>query len=167
MVAPLTKASAARRNPSSTRGDGRRAKASYESDYYSWALEQAELLRGGRVAEADLENIAEELTDLGREEFHKLVSAYRVLLLHMLKWDFQPERRTRSWAISIATQRNRVADVLGDNPGLKSRVDEALGRAFRDARLEAASETGLKPAIFPSDIPYTLDDMMTRDFPLD
>ncbi len=125
------------------------------------------MLRGGRVAEADLENIAEELTDLGREEFHKLVSAYGVLLLHMLKWDFQPERRTRSWAISVATQRNRVADVLGDNPGLKSRVNEALERAFRDARLEAASETGLKPAIFPPDLPYTLDDMMTRDFPLD
>jgi hypothetical protein len=167
MVAPLTKASAARRNSSSTRGDGRRANASYEADYYSWALEQAELLRGGRLAEADLENIAEELTDLGREEFHKLVSAYRVLLLHMLKWDFQAERRTRSWAISVALQRNHAARILGDNPGLKSRVEEARFRAYENARLEAASETGSKPAIFPPDLLYTLDDMMTRDFPLD
>jgi hypothetical protein len=167
MVAPKTRPSAARRNPSSTRGDGRRAKASYEGDYYSWALEQAELLRGGRVAEADLENIAEELTDLGREEFHKLVNAYRVLLLHMLKWDLQPERRTRSWAISIAVQREIAVEVVADNPGLKSRIEEAARRAYRRARLEAAGETGLKVTAFPPDIPYTLDDIMTRDFPLD
>ena len=165
MAASVPKPSAA--PPSSTRGEGRRAHASYEGDYYSWALEQAELLRSGRVGDADLQNVAEELTDLGREQFNKLVSAYRVLLLHMLKWDFQPKKRTSSWAISIAVQRDEATQVLADNPGLKSRVEEAIERAFRRARLEAASETGLKPSALPVAIPYTLDEMMARDFPLD
>jgi hypothetical protein len=167
MAASVSKPSATPRNASSTRGEDRRARASYEGDYYSWALEQAELLRNGRVADADLQNVAEELTDLGREQFNRLVSAYRVLLLHMLKWDFQPKMRTSSWAISIAVQRDEAALVLADNPGLKSRVEEAIERAFRRARLEAAGETGLKPSVLPVAIPYTLDEMMTRDFPLD
>jgi hypothetical protein len=144
-----------------------RARATYERDYYSWALQQAELLRSGRAAEADHENIAEELTDLGREQFHKLESAYRVLLVHLLKWDFQEEKRTRSWAITVAIQRNHARRVLEDNPGLKSRINEARGRAYRDARLEAAAETGLKIATFPAECPYTLDAMMTRDIPVD
>jgi hypothetical protein len=167
MASSMTKGALAKRNPSSGRGEGSGARASYEGDYYSWALEQAQLLRAGKVAQADLENIAEELTDLGREQFHKLESAFRVLLLHMLKWDFQPKKRTRSWAISIAVQRDEATQVLSDNPGLKSRIEEALAHAFRRARLEAAGETGLKTTIFPSALPYTLDEMMTRDFPLD
>src|SRR5215213_2020801 len=81
----------------------------YEDDLYAWVNEQVELLRAGRLDEIDAENIAEELSDLGKDEFAKLQSCLRVLLMHMLKWDQQPEHRTRSWVFSIREQRRRYA----------------------------------------------------------
>src|ERR1700704_6195801 len=85
------------------------AGASYERDFYSWSLEKARLIRAGRLAAIDRDNVAEEIESLGREQFNKLESAIRVLLVHMLKWDHQPDRRSRSWANSIATQRLDLA----------------------------------------------------------
>ncbi|NVO12646.1 MAG: DUF29 domain-containing protein [Rhodoplanes sp.] len=139
-------------------------RASYDRDFYSWALEQARLVRDGRLDAIDRENVAEEIESLGREQFNKLESAFRVLLLHMLKWDFQPERRSRSWALSIETQRIEIEDILGDNPGLKPRVPEAIARAYRKARLEAARETDMAPDRFPSLCPYGPDEIATRPF---
>jgi hypothetical protein len=127
-------------------------------------LEQARLIRDGRLDAVDRENVAEEIESLGREQFNKLESAFRVLLVHMLKWDFQPERRSRSWALSIETQRIEVDDVLGDNPGLKPRVPEAIARAYRKARLEAARETDMAPDRFPSLCPYGPGEIATRPF---
>src|SRR2546423_7428010 len=115
----------------------------YDRDFYSWSLEQARLVREGRWDAVDRENVAEEIESVGREQFNKLESALRVLLVHILKWDHQPERRTRSWVISIKDQRIAFDQVLEDNPGLKSRLNEALARAYRRARLRAAEETGL------------------------
>src|SRR3979411_1794361 len=103
--------------------------AEYERDFYSWLMEQARHVRGARWDALDRENLAEEIESLGREQFNKLESALRVLLLHMLKWDHQAARRSRSWSISIRQQRLELDDVLGDNPGLKSRIAEAITRA--------------------------------------
>src|SRR5271157_3490305 len=112
------------------------AAPSKESDLYSWAVRQAELLREGRLTEIDPAAIAEEIDDVGEEEYHRLESALRVLMLHLLKWDHQPERRSRSWTISIREQRRRAARQLRRNPGLKSRLDDALTDAYEDARDE-------------------------------
>jgi hypothetical protein len=142
------------------------ANASYDGDFYSWSLEQARLVRAGRWDAVDRENVAEEIESLGREQFNKLESALRVLLMHILKWDHQPERRTRSWAISIKDQRIEFDQVLQDNPGLKSRLDEALARAYRRARLQAANETGLDEETFPGTCPYSRDDIVSRAFSL-
>jgi uncharacterized protein DUF29 len=87
-------------------------------------MEQAQHVRAGRWDAIDRENLAEEIESLGREQFNKLESALRVLLVHILKWD-QPKRRTRSWVITIKDQRIEFEQVLQDNPGLKSRQDEA------------------------------------------
>ncbi|AWN36722.1 DUF29 domain-containing protein [Methylobacterium radiodurans] len=143
------------------------AGTAYEDDFYTWTQEQGARLRAGDFAGLDLENLAEEIETLGRTEFNSLVSAWRVILLHMLKWDHQPERRTRSWAISIRTHRNRAADVLKDNPGLKSRLTDSLVRAYRDARDEASGETGLPIRVFPTACPYTREEMLARPFPAD
>jgi predicted DNA-binding ribbon-helix-helix protein len=139
----------------------------YERDFYSWALEQAALVREGRFDAIDRANIVEELESLGREQFSKLTSALRVLMMHMLKWDHQPERRSRSWLVTIVTQRDEFADVLTDNPGLKPRLDEAIERAYRRARREAAAETGLKIDLFPAKCPYEFNDLTQRPFDLD
>lgn len=140
------------------------AGADYERDFYAWALDQARLLREGRLDSIDVANVAEEIEYLGREQFNKLESALRVLLVHMLEWDQQPELRSRSWALSIETQRIEISDVLADNPGLKPRIAEATARAYRKARLEAAKETGLSKTKFPETCPYSPDDIAARPF---
>jgi hypothetical protein len=143
------------------------SRPSYESDFYSWSLDQARLVREGRWSDVDRDNVAEEIESLGREQFNKLESTLRVLLLHMLKWDHQPRKRSRSWILSIETQRIELDDVLGDNPGLKPRIEEAITRAYRKARLEAAKETGPDKTVFLETCSYSLDDITARAYSLD
>jgi hypothetical protein len=138
--------------------------AEYERDFYSWLMEQARHLRDGRFEALDCDNLAEEIESLGREQFNKLVSALRVLMAHILKWDHQPALRSRSWILSIQEQRIEIADVLEDNPGLKPRLPEAIARAYRRARIEAAKETGLEEDKFPAVCPYAFDELITRIF---
>ena len=139
-------------------------RAEYERDFYSWTIEQARLLREARHDTLDCDNLAEEIESLGREQFNKLVGALRVAMLHMLKWDHQSALRSRSWVLSIEEQRLEIADVLGDNPGLKPRLGEAIERAYRRARIEAAKETGLDETTFPAVCPYSFDDIIKRSF---
>lgn len=139
----------------------------YEDDLYTWVQEQIALLRAGRLADIDAENIAEELSVLARSEYSRLVSALRVLVMHMLKWDQQPEYRTPSWVYSIKEQRDRFADALHDNPGLRPRRDEALAKAYRQARRGAALETGLHETEFPKECPYDWDQLLERPFEVD
>src|SRR5437899_625121 len=127
-----------------------KTRADYDADFYSWSMEQARLLRQARWTRVDRDNVAEEIESLGREQFNKLEGAFRVLLLHMLKWGHQPRKRSRSWVLSIRQQRLEIEDILADNPGLRPRIDEAISRAYRKARLDAAKETGLDETIFPA-----------------
>ena len=139
-------------------------RAGYDSDFYSWSQQQGRLVREGRWSEVDRENVAEEIESLGREQFDKLESAIRIILIHMLKSDHQPKKRSRSWALSIYALRLDLEDVLSDNPGLKLRIAEAIDRAHRKARAEAAKETGLKLSTFPATCPYSFADITSRPF---
>jgi hypothetical protein len=143
--------------------DGGQERARYDRDIYSWAVEQAALLRAGRIAEADVLNIAEEIDDVGLEQYYRLQSALRIILLHLLKWDHQPQRRSRSWYASIKVQRSHVRRVLRKNPGLKPEIDGAVTEAYEAARIEAATQTSLEEDEFPIDCPYTWDEIMERD----
>jgi hypothetical protein len=137
--------------------------ARYDQDLYGWAVEQAALLRAGKLSEADALNIAEELDDVGNEQYDKLESALRVILIHLLKWDHQPERRSRSWAGSIKVQRKHVLKVLRKNPGLKPMIDEEMADAYQAARIEASVQTDLQEERFPYDNPYSPQDVMERE----
>src|SRR5215813_7816870 len=112
-------------------------------------MEQARHVRLGEWDAIDRENLAEEIESLGREQFNKLESALRVLLIHFLKWDHQTSLRSRSWTLSVAAQRVEIDDIIGDNPGLKPRIEEAIARAYRKARIAAARETDLELDAFP------------------
>jgi hypothetical protein len=138
----------------------------YERDVYAWAQEQARLLKAGRLAEIDAENIAEEILDVGRNEYDKLESALTVLLMHMLKWDYQPKKRSRSWEITILEQRKRVERQLRENPSLKSRRAEAVHDGYEIGRLRASGETDLDPDVFPEVCPYDWDAITKRVFKL-
>jgi hypothetical protein len=138
----------------------------HEDDLYSWVQEQVGLLRSGRVDALDLDNIAEELSDVGAEQYDKLESAVTVLIAHLLKWDHQPERRSRSWALTIEEQRLRIAKQLRKNPSLKARLAEALEDGFRLGRVKAAREMKRELKSLPSLCPYAWDTIMDRDVAL-
>ena len=140
--------------------------ATYDTDFYAWANEQAALLRSGRLAEADIAHIAEEIETMGRAEKRELVSRLTVLLMHLLKWGFQPGlrgRKGRSWRLTIEEQRKEVLNHLADNPSLESRTEEAMAVAYDVAILKAARETGLDKAAFPAVCPWTFE-QATSDF---
>lgn len=138
--------------------------AEHRQDFYTWALEQAALIRAGQLNAIDRENVAEEIESLGNEQFAKLRSAYRVLLLHMLKWEYQPERRSRSWLSSMLEHRARIGDLLEDSPGLRPRVSEAIEKGYDVARRRAAVETGLPISAFSDVCPWPGEVILNRQF---
>lgn len=142
-----------------------RVEPSYEDDFVGWTAAQAAHLRAGNIGALDLLRLAEEIEGVGRQERDKLRSALAVVLHHMLKWDHQPDRSTRSWALSIREHRRRVAQVLEDNPSLKAQWVLVLDRAYDDARDRAAAETGIDLMTFPSACPYSDADITSRAFP--
>lgn len=135
----------------------------YDRDFYAWANEQAALLRAGNLSSADVANIAEEIETLGRSEKRELRSRLAVLLLHLLEWQFQPGRRSRSWEISIANAHDELAEHLAENPSLKAVLPEAITSAYRRARLDAEQETGLPDSAFPVECPWTFDQAMADE----
>ncbi len=129
----------------------------YDDDFYTWAMTQADAVRRRSANEIDWENIAEELESLGKGEARELFSRYVVLLTHLLKWLYQPERRGTSWSATIAIQRRMLARHLRQNPGLKSSEPDEFLDAYGVARLKAHKESKLDLAVFPDAPPFTLE----------
>jgi|HubBroStandDraft_1064217.scaffolds.fasta_scaffold354328_2 hypothetical protein len=136
----------------------------YDTDLYAWANEQAALLRAGRLSELDIENIAEEIESMARSEKRELTSRLTVLLVHLLKWRYQPALQSRSWQQTIEEQRIQLEDHLAENPSLKSQLDEIMAKAYRLAGIRAERETGLLRTSFPLTCPFTFDEAMNPDF---
>jgi hypothetical protein len=136
----------------------------YDQDFYAWANEQARLLRAGDMTHADIEHIAEEIESMGKAEKRELVGRLNVLLMHLLKWRFQPTGRSTSWRLSIEEQRRKLVRHLADNPSLKSRLPDATTDAYGDAILAAARETGLDRALFPTACPWAFEQIINPDF---
>ncbi len=132
----------------------------YDTDFYAWANQQVALLRAGDLDRADIANIAEEIATMGRSEKRELVSRLTNLLLHRLKWRYQPGRRGVSWQTSMAIARLEITRHLADNPSLAAGLAESMARAYEVARLKAARETGLAEDVFPPECPWTFDEAM-------
>jgi len=141
--------------------------ATYDGDFTAWAFDQARRLRALQSNDIDVAHVAEEIEDRGKEEVARLESFLRLIILHMLKWDYQPNRRSRSWRNSVMIQRKHAAKHLKKNPSLKHVLDQEFGDAYEVARLEAIDETGLPDRIFPETNPYTFDTIMNRELRLD
>ena len=131
-------------------------------DPHAWALRQEEALRDGRFAELDLPRLADEIDILGNSQHRAFESALTRLLQHLLKWDFQPERRSRSWALTVRAQRIHVGRVLKRSPSLGGRRLQTLGDAYALALVDALRETGLPDSVVPETNPYSWDEVMTR-----
>ena len=139
---------------------------SYEKDAAIWAEEQGALLRAGRLSEVDLENVAEEIEAMGRSERRELASRMVVLLAHLLKWQFQPGRRSESWRNTIFEQRTMLRLLLKDSPSLKPKLSDPEWRdmVWEDAVASAANETGLTYKIFPEGLAWLIDDVLNPAF---
>ncbi len=136
----------------------------YARDFYAWAMQQAALLRAGRLDEADIANIAEEIESMGRSEKRELVSRLTVLLAHLLKWQAQPALRGNSWRLTILEQRGQLAEHFKDNPSLKGVFPDAFATAYRFALLGAQRETGLPDTAFPAACLWTGEQVMAEGF---
>lgn len=140
---------------------------SHNRDFYSWALAQASFLRCRSFDLLDTENIAREIEYLGRAKLIALSDALLVLTLHTLKWDHQSDQRSSGLVASIEAQRLKIADLLADNPGLKTLIAGVAERACRKGRYVLSKESGLDSDLFGASGQYDLDTLLTRDFALD
>jgi len=135
---------------------------SYESDLYEWTKEQADALRRRASNALDWDNLAEEIESLGNSNLDQIESRLDNLILHLLKWKYQPELRCGSWRGSIFEARRRIARLLKKNPSLRPYPGEYLPEAYPVAREKALLETGLYR--LPETCPWTIDQVLADDF---
>ena len=140
--------------------------ALYAQDFYTWTQTTAALIRAGKWADIDAESLAEEVESLGKSQQRELASRLDVLLMHLLKWQYQPERRQtgHSWRSTIRTERRELRRLLVQNPGLQQMVIAAMADSYAEARLDAADETDMPLATFPQSCPWTPTQILDVDF---
>jgi hypothetical protein len=136
----------------------------YETDFADWIATTAAALRAKNFAAVDWENLLEEIDAMGRRERKSLKSNLRILLMHLLKWQHQPEQRSGSWKGSIREHRLRICEDLQDSPSLKPYFRDVITAAYRDARAAAADETGLPLHHFPEDCQYSIEQLLDSEF---
>lgn len=138
----------------------------YDADFHTWALQQAELLRNAAFDKLDVVNLAEEIQAMSARERRELISRLRVLLMHLLKWQYQPNYPIKtSWQTTINNQRDDIGLLLEDSPSLAPKIPEALAKAYPMAVREAAiQESGLPKHLFPDACPWTFEQVMDPDF---
>ena len=136
----------------------------YDLDYHLWLEETAQLLKNRDFEQLDLENLIEEIETLGRSERNKLISSLRLIYQHLLKWQYQPEKRSKSWTNTIDRERDNVHDYIEDMPSLKKLLDdsEAIGKAYNRGRRDAMKETGINN--LPKECPFTIEQVLDSNY---
>jgi hypothetical protein len=136
----------------------------YEQDYVLWLQTTVDLLRHGKLDQVDVSNLIEELEDMGRSEKRALDSNLEVLLRHLLKYQYQPERRSNSWRFTILEHRDLIERLFRDSPSLKPYYESVFADCYARARRKAAVETGLSIEMFPENAPFTPTETLNPDF---
>ncbi|MBD2566846.1 DUF29 domain-containing protein [Anabaena lutea] len=136
----------------------------YNSDFYGWTKEQAQLLREEKWETVDKLNLIEEIEALGRQERRELVNRLGLLLAHLLKWQYQPDKRSNSWLATIREQRSQVMRLLADSPSLKSYLEEAFQLSYEDGINLAVKETNLVYETFPESCNYSITQILDAEF---
>lgn len=136
----------------------------YQRDFHAWLENQAAKLRARSHNDIDWENLAEEIESVGRSQKRELRSRLERLVQHLLKWQFQPGRRSESWRITIGEQRTFIEGLLKDSPSLKRFPAEIFADAYESGKQEAIDETGMLPSAFPGEPPFSLEQALDRRF---
>ena len=142
----------------------RRTSSLYDQDFAVWTSETARLLRAGRFDEIDIEHVAEEIDDMGKRDKRELHSRLTVLLLHLLKWNCQPNKQSSGWQSTILTQRAELERLFEDSPSLRRAIGGAVFKVYPAALRTAVVETGLPTATFPRDCPFTAEQILDSNF---
>jgi hypothetical protein len=136
----------------------------YEADFFEWTQSTADLIRQGRLAEVDWEHVAEEIADMGLRDRREVRSRLIVLISHLLKWQYQPELRGKSWRATIVEQRTQLELVVEDSPSLRSIAREDLSKLFPKSVDLVAEETGIDPRRFPAVCPFAPEQILDPGF---
>lgn len=136
----------------------------YEKDFYAWTQEQAKLLLEGAWEHLDVANLVEEIESLGKQQRQELRNRLGVLLGHLLKWEFQSEKRSKSWFVTLREQRREIRDLLQESPSLKPYLPEALQKAYQSGIDLLVRETPLRDRDLPSECPYSLEQVLDGAF---
>ncbi|MFM7191882.1 MAG: DUF29 domain-containing protein [Microcystaceae cyanobacterium] len=139
-------------------------KTLYEQDFHRWLEETANLLKTRQLEQLDYENLIEEIESMGRSEKHALESNLTCILMHLLKWRYQPSKRTNSWRYTLIEHRDHLEMAFRDSPSLKRYFDETLEKCYQKARKFASEETGLEITTFPRDLPFTKEQILNPDY---
>ena len=136
----------------------------YEQDYYQWLTATANKLRQGKLAEIDVVNLIEEIEDMGRSERKAVRSNLRILLMHLLKYKYQPEKRTNNWLFTIVEHRKRLQQSFQDSPSLRPYFLEVFEESYQDAIDLSTAETSLPRNTFPNKSPFTPQNTLNSDY---
>jgi hypothetical protein len=136
----------------------------YDDDFFAWTMQQADLLREGALSEIDVANLAEEIEDMGKSLRRELRNRMVVLLAHLLKWQCQPNHRSRCWSGTAREQRRQINDLLAESPSLRPVLAQELAPLYSAARDKAADETGFPETTFPAECPFTFAQILAADF---
>ena len=136
----------------------------YETDFYTWTIEQAKFLRDGAWDSLDIQNLAEEIESLGKQDRRELRNRLRVLIGHLLKWEYQPGKRSRSWSNTIYEQRYKIKQLIKESPSLKPYLRDAVVESYSDGLDLAIRETSLDESFFPQECGYTLEQILDKNF---
>ena len=139
----------------------------YDLDFYAWTQQQADLLLTGKLEFLDRVNLAEEIESLGKQQRQELRNRLGILIGHLLKWDYQPERRGKSWKATIREQREEILDLLEDNPSLKPYLSEAMEKGFRQGINLVVRGTPLDDDDLPQVCPYEVEQIFDPAFPFE
>lgn len=137
----------------------------YETDFYAWTLEQSKLLKNSDFESLDIVNLVEEIESLGKQQRQELRNRLGVLIGHILKWNHQPERRSKSWWATIREQRREVLQLLQENPSLKPYLEEAIAFAYESGLDLVVRETPLDYSDLPESCAYTPEQLLDPEFP--
>ncbi|WKT80273.1 DUF29 domain-containing protein [Thermosynechococcus sp. PP45] len=132
----------------------------YDTDFYAWTLEQAKLLKAGDFGHLDIAHLVEEIEALGRQERRELENRLGILIGHLLKWDYQPQKRSKSWRATIREQRRAVEKLISQNPSLQPYLPQAIAEAYESGKDLVVRETPLDYSDLPETCPYTLEKVL-------
>jgi hypothetical protein len=136
----------------------------YEEDFNLWTEQTVELLRARRFEELDIDNLIAELESMSKRDKREILSKLKLILMHLLKWNYQPSQQSSSSETTIRNNREEIAQILQDSPSLKSYPETVLAQAYASDRKNAASETGLPIETFPESCPFAIAEILNEDF---